>query len=416
VADLRTVLPRQPVGALRLRHVALDTKRDRARPPLGPLDVLCQYVFDLRLVAVALALVPLAEEHHLPPGTMFALGVALATSYVGLRKWPAIVARVRHHPQYLALDVALGVVLLGAVGPASPFLYYTVGSVLLAGLLYSKRATAITCAVLCASFLLLLAVSSAPDSSGPDLRQLVGLPALYPLAAVGGLAVRRLLEQQAQDSRRIGELAIANAAAAERTRLAREMHDTLSKTLHGITLGSSALAHSVQADPARAGARAEELGAMIGVAHTQARALIDELRLDQPDLPLAQTVRGIADRWSAGTGTTVTVSCDAAAEPELGGRYELVAVLAEALTNTARHAQAQHVDIRLDADRGRVRLVVSDDGQGFVTADDGRPVPRTGHYGLVGMNERAQRAGGSLAVRSSPGCGTTVSVNVPVGN
>ena len=88
-----------------------------------------------------------------------------------------------------------------------------------------------------------------------DIQALVVLPALYPLAAAGGAAVRRLLDRQA-----VTQLALAGAerraaAGAERARVAREMHDSLGKTLYGIALAARGLSHRVEAEAPGAAAR-----------------------------------------------------------------------------------------------------------------------------------------------------------------
>jgi signal transduction histidine kinase len=86
----------------------------------------------------------------------------------------------------------------------------------------------------------------------------------------------------------------------------------------------------------------------------------------------------------------------------------LLRVGQEALANVRQHAQARHVQVRLQYGERQVGLEVTDDGVGF------DPGPPGGGYGLPGMRARAEEAGGRLEVRSSPGCGTTVSVVVPV--
>jgi signal transduction histidine kinase len=87
----------------------------------------------------------------------------------------------------------------------------------------------------------------------------------------------------------------------------------------------------------------------------------------------------------------------------------LYRICQEALTNVARHAEAERVTVRLVATPDRVRLVVEDDGRGFDASD----VPEDRH-GLVGMRERTEMLGGTLEVRSGPGAGTRIEANVPL--
>jgi signal transduction histidine kinase len=84
----------------------------------------------------------------------------------------------------------------------------------------------------------------------------------------------------------------------------------------------------------------------------------------------------------------------------------------EALNNARRHAQARHIAVELRFDEAGVTLKVSDDGIGFDMPRSFNDLTRSGHFGLMGMHERAQLAGGRLTVTSSPGKGTTVAVSV----
>ena len=84
----------------------------------------------------------------------------------------------------------------------------------------------------------------------------------------------------------------------------------------------------------------------------------------------------------------------------------------EAITNAVKHSAAEKIEVSLEFDARLVRLSVRDSGRGF----DSRQPPETsgGHFGLVGMRERAEQIGGTLSVSSSPGFGTEVSAEVPV--
>jgi signal transduction histidine kinase len=109
-------------------------------------------------------------------------------------------------------------------------------------------------------------------------------------------------------------------------------------------------------------------------------------------------------------GIEVAVSA-AQVEPPVDVRYELVRILGEALANVERHAQATRVSVRVTGGDGRVELAVRDDGRGF------QPRKLTswqadGHFGIVGMHERAGRAGGELRLETAPGTGTALTVAV----
>ncbi|MBC7677956.1 MAG: hypothetical protein H7233_03045 [Pseudorhodobacter sp.] len=93
-------------------------------------------------------------------------------------------------------------------------------------------------------------------------------------------------------------------------------------------------------------------------------------------------------------------------------RYELVSIVGECLGNVARHARASDVAVGLGSEGHLVEVAVRDDGRGLPDdIDDGR---RRGHFGMIGMLERALGVGGTLEVESRPECGTTVRARVPL--
>ncbi len=100
--------------------------------------------------------------------------------------------------------------------------------------------------------------------------------------------------------------------------------------------------------------------------------------------------------------------------PELDStvEVELYRIVQEALNNALRHAQADTVEVDVDARDGLVTIIVRDDGVGF---DPGARAIRERRLGLTSMRERAERLGGTFRVESSPGAGTAVSVEVPGG-
>ena len=94
-------------------------------------------------------------------------------------------------------------------------------------------------------------------------------------------------------------------------------------------------------------------------------------------------------------------------------RYELMRIVQEALRNIADHARADLVVVRLSCASGSIALQVRDDGCGFVVPAHWPSLHSEGHFGVVGMAERAEAIGGTLLMSSSPGAGTSVDVAVP---
>jgi signal transduction histidine kinase len=203
------------------------------------------------------------------------------------------------------------------------------------------------------------------------------------------------------------------AAASERARLARELHDSVAKTLRGVSFAAVALPASLRSRPALAEQLAGVVAHGADAAAREARDLIAGLRADNPALPFTAAVSRLCDEWSRASGTPVRIQADPV-EPPPGARYELSRILHEALQNVARHAGATRVDVWLRGDRaGGLRLVVRDDGLGFPVPADLTVLRADGHFGLLGMAERARSAGAQFAVRSAPGDGTLIEVLVP---
>jgi signal transduction histidine kinase len=199
----------------------------------------------------------------------------------------------------------------------------------------------------------------------------------------------------------------------ERNRLARELHDSMTQNLFSLALTAEAASELVHADPARAEAEIDRIGALARDTQAELRSLIFELRPPQLEADgLVATigkdleVLGRAHGLKAGLRVQGTPELDSTVEVEL---YRIVQ---EALNNALRHAQADTVEVDVDARDGLVTVIVRDDGVGF---DPGARGIRERRLGLTSMRERAERLGGTFRVESSPGAGTAVSVEVPGG-
>ena len=199
------------------------------------------------------------------------------------------------------------------------------------------------------------------------------------------------------------------AALAERQRLARELHDSVSQALYGIALGARTARTLVEDDPERA---VEPLDYVLSLAEAglaEMRALIFELRpealADEGLVPaLEQQVTALGARHG------LDASAELVAEPDVpfAVKEALFRIAQEATHNVVKHARAAAVGVVLDTDEGVVVLRVADDGVGF---DPAGHFP--GHLGLQSMRERAQAVGGDLEVTSRPGAGTRIEVRVP---
>ncbi len=200
----------------------------------------------------------------------------------------------------------------------------------------------------------------------------------------------------------------------ERGRLAREIHDTLAQGFVGISSQLDAVAFTLNGHAEMARKHLELARKMVRHSLTEARRSVMDLRasaLEGHDLPAA--LSEAAPQWTA--GSPVQIHVDVAGEsrrlPEETEQH-LLRIAQEAVTNAVKHARASHVNIHLEMAKRKLSLRVADDGRGFEQDEAFSEVG--GHFGLLGMRERAERLGGELKLHSQPGRGTEVAVTVPI--
>lgn len=226
------------------------------------------------------------------------------------------------------------------------------------------------------------------------------------LAAIGqqvGMAV---------ENARLYEQAEQTAAFAERSRLARELHDSVTQSLYSVTMYAEAAARLLATgDTSTAADYLRELRDTAQEALREMRLLIFELRpqaLEKGGLAAAIQARLETVEERAGVKTELQV--EGVENPPFTVQQELYHIAREALNNVLKHAHAQHVRVCLRFQAGATSLEVRDDGVGFEPVT----VRARGGMGLPGMEERAQRLGGALQVESMPGEGTTIALQVPM--
>jgi DNA-binding NarL/FixJ family response regulator/anti-sigma regulatory factor (Ser/Thr protein kinase) len=205
--------------------------------------------------------------------------------------------------------------------------------------------------------------------------------------------------------------AVQAAVAAERARIAREMHDSTSKSLLGIAIAAASLcAPRHPGDPLWLEQRLRDLARLAQHAVSETRSVINNLRDDS----LGEAVRCVATAWGLAAGASVSLAVAPAGDAPEGVRREIVAVLCELLHNVQQHARASRVAVSLRTVAQGLSLAVSDDGVGFCPPADLRELESAGHHGLPGIAERVRQIGGALIIRSRPGPGTHVAVHIPV--
>ena len=381
----------------------------------GWLASACRLILNVRLGILVVTLLSLGQEEHRVL-TAAAIVIAAVASLYPVLRWDQVGPALVRHPSYLAGELVLAVLILVLTGVDSPFFFYTLGTALLGGLVYGYAGAALFSVMLIVGFAYAIYIRSEFDSTLVDFRTLVVLPALYPIVAVAGAGARRVFDRQAEAEEALAEQERTMAAQAERERLARDMHDSLAKTVHGIGFAALALSRRIEVDPPGAVEDARKLAADARTAAQEARELLSGLRgRDDAELPLPTAIRSEAARWGERTGTRVGGSLDDVGPLPTLVLRELRWILKEALANVERYAHASRVDVHLRRLGDRVVMTVADDGAGFEAPDDLDSLAGVGSFGLAGMRERARLAGGELSVESEPGDGTVISVWVPAG-
>jgi signal transduction histidine kinase len=381
----------------------------------GWLASACRLILNVRAGILLVTLISLSQEEHREL-TAAAIVVAAAASLVPVLKWDKVGPAIVRHPSYLAGELVLAALILILTGVDSPFYFFTLGTALLGGLVYGYPGAALFSTMLIVVYAYAIHVRAPFDDTVTDFRTVIVLPALYPLVGVAGAGARRLLDRQAAAESALADQERTLAAQAERERLARDMHDSLAKTVHGIGFAALALSRRIRVDPAGAEEDARRLADDARTAAQEARELLSGLRgRDDAELPLPTAIRSEAARWGERTGVRVGGSLDDVGPlPSLALR-ELRWILKEALANVERYAHATRVDIHLRRLGDRVTLTIADDGEGFEAPESLDALAGVGSFGLAGMHERARLAGGELSVESEPGEGCVISAWVPAG-
>ena len=266
----------------------------------------------------------------------------------------------------------------------------------------------------------------------PDMRSFMGVPIVSKGAIIGSFYLtdkigaadftlddQRLIEMLAShaaiaiENARLYERSRELSVVEERNRLARELHDSVTQTLFSVVLSAESAAVLIDRDIDRARAELQRLQELARAAHQEMRDLIFELRSAELEADgLVATLRKHIDvlRRVRRADVELHVSGEVRLAPKI--ERELFRIGQEALNNVLHHAQASHTTIALDMSDRRVTLTVRDDGCGF---DPLAPDVQSKRLGLTSMRERADALGGAMTIESTPGGGTTVRVEVPLG-
>ncbi|MFE4954773.1 sensor histidine kinase [Streptomyces sp. NPDC056653] len=393
---------------------------------LNALQAMCRQVFGFRLAMIAIA-TPFAIDHTASGAATWLIGSAVLVTFMGsyvlFRDWERFGPVLLRHPWLLGIDALFGALLLITATPESTLAYVTVCTPLLAGLVYGWRGAAVFAAL---QTLIVFGVY------GTDSRLQAGdatallLPGFCVIAGAVGVTLRNLLLRFGTASQALTEtrarLAVNEAVEGERTRLAREMHDSVAKTLHGLALAADGLASSSdRMDPLTVKHQAELVARSARRAAAESRELLSDLRRDSGldgGVDVVSELRARADDFTRRHGLTATFrmlnEAPVPLVPQVVAR-QLLTVASEAMENAHRHAHPTYLVVLAGVKGDVLRVSVYDDGRGLppgTTLDD---LKRAGHFGLVGMVERAASIGARIRIgKGKAAKGTEVRLELPV--
>jgi two-component sensor histidine kinase len=202
------------------------------------------------------------------------------------------------------------------------------------------------------------------------------------------------------------------AVLAERNRIAREIHDNLAQDILGISVQLELVARLMPAATEKAKTHLDRARILVRNSMAEARRYVWDLRSQESqtkDLPTA--LSDLTRRLTADNEVQSVVQVTGAFRP-LPSSIEgnLLRIGQEAINNAIKHAEAQRILVDLNFDTAVVRLSIRDDGRGFDVGTE----QTDGHFGLIGMRERAEQIGGKLSINSEKGAGTEVIIEVPI--
>ncbi|MEU8463043.1 histidine kinase [Streptomyces sp. NPDC029003] len=326
--------------------------------------------------------------------------------------------------------VLFGVVAAGSVyglaldGPGQPLPYAGLIAVYTIALYSSERVRTVMAVVV--TVLVFASVALNTRTARELLFALFVFAAAFALGRLQATrqAYTQAVEDRAAQLERANRIEAEQAAARERARIAREMHDILSHAVSIMIVQAEAGPVAVRKAPARAEAAFEAIAETGRDAMAQLRTMLGVLRTDEPapraPQPGIDALPALLERVRAG-GPAVSYQRTGAVR-ELPAALEATVhrVVQEALTNVVKHARASSVDVHLEYGERELTVTVSDDGRGpggdaggsqagGGSADGG---PAGGGHGLIGIRERAAAHGGTASFGAGPGGGFTVGVRL----
>ncbi len=216
-----------------------------------------------------------------------------------------------------------------------------------------------------------------------------------------------------ESKRELQELAsgASRAREQEQSRVARELHDELGQALTALKMSVAWIEQRAGGGDIELTRKLERMSTLIDDTLLATRRISSELRpLILDDLGLVPALEWLVEGFVERTGVDCTLDVEAEIEVDDARKSAVFRVVQEALTNVARHAKASRVEVRVRPDSSAIVIDVSDNGVGFDMPKERSRVSR----GLLGMRERAYLLGGTFAIDTTRGKGTTVVVRIPL--
>ncbi len=349
----------------------------------------------ITFLAVVIMLLPIVDVSERST-VLFVSGLLVAYNLLLHLFKRKVLYFITSEPAFFMIDVLIGTLPLLLNSNLLIFNFYSVGTIVVAALLYRREGYILTAAALSIFQVLLLLFSKPLLLSLVGILYVAGKSLTYFLMGFIAFYTAGLVEENINQRKIIREQAQAKAMVEERQRIAREMHDNLAQILAGIKLRSEALQ-----DNAIAEASGEGLQAL--------RSALFSLREDVFENDLSEVLARYCRELNANIG--FRVKTDFAGEPSLPQttKAELFRICQEALHNANKHSGRKDALLSLSLNEDAFFIKIEDFGSGFDIANT-----KERGFGLKGMQERAKKIGANFQVDSSNEDGTVVTLVLPV--
>lgn len=421
-------VPTAPTAAIATGSGGIPTAdtEPTLRIQLSALQAMCRQVFGFRLGMIVLT-TPFALSGTKPGWPTALVSVAIVFTFMGsyllFRDWERFGPLLLKHPALLGIDAGFGALLLFTASPESPLSYVTICTPLLAGLVYGWRGAGFFTSV---TVLIVAAAYASNDQLETSVAASAFLPGVCILAGAVGVTLRGLMLRFGTASQVLTEtrsrLAVTQAVEDERARLAREMHDSVAKTLHGLALAADGLAGSAdRMDPLTIKHQAELVSRSARRAAAESRELLSDLRRDSGldgGVELIDELSARTTDFTHRTGVKAIFrrlgDIPVPPIPHAVARHALT-IASEAMENAHRHAGPTELDVSAGIVDSHLRISVYDNGRGLPPGTKLDDLKRAGHFGLVGMVERAAGIGARIRIgKGRASTGTEVRLDLPL--